>query len=160
MISCSTIGTTRRVLVLGPWAIKVERGACGRRCNKYEANLFRTVDGRRRAMLCPVLWCSGSGVLLVMATAQPLPKADHEDLLYRGDFPDWDYRPGEDDADSDLFRPGIPTRSRPGFRDEAGRLAAVGGVFPAGPRLRHQAPSIIDEGLMPARRELTMRQLR
>jgi hypothetical protein len=25
-------------------------------------------------------------------------KADHEDLLYRGDFPDWDYRPGEDDA--------------------------------------------------------------
>src|ERR1700730_12439532 len=98
MISCSTIGTTRRVLVLGPWAIKVERGACGRRCNKYEANLFRTVDGRRRAMLCPVLWCSGSGVLLVMATAQPLPKADHEDLLYRGDFPDWDYRPGEDDA--------------------------------------------------------------
>jgi hypothetical protein len=65
------------------------------------------------------------------------------------------------ECDSDLFRPGIPTRSRPGFRDEAGRLAAVGGVFPAGQRLRHQAPSIIDEeGLMPARRELTMRQLR
>src|SRR6266566_86055 len=48
------------------------------------------------------------------------------------------------DADSDLFRPGLPTRSRPGFRDEAGRLAAVGGV----------------KGLMPTRRELTMRQLR
>jgi len=31
-----------------------------------------------------------------MATAQPLAKADHEDLLDRGDFPDWDYRPGED----------------------------------------------------------------
>ena len=98
MISCSTIGSTRRVLVLGPWAIKLARGARGRRCNKYEAYLFRTVDVRRRAMLCPVLWCSGSGVLLVMATAQPLAKADHEDLLYRGDFPDWDYRPGEDDA--------------------------------------------------------------
>jgi hypothetical protein len=55
---------------------------------------------------------------------------------------------------------GISTRSRPGFRDEAGRLAAVGGVFPAGQRRRHQAPSTIDEGLMPARRELTMRQLR
>jgi hypothetical protein len=39
-----------------------------------------------------------SGVLLVMATAQPLANADHEDLLYRGDFPDWDYRPVEDDA--------------------------------------------------------------
>jgi hypothetical protein len=33
--------------------------------------------------------------MLVTATARPLAKADHEDLLDRGDFPDWDYRPGE-----------------------------------------------------------------
>jgi hypothetical protein len=42
MISSSTIGTTRRVLVVGPWVIKLARGARGRRCNLYEANLFRT----------------------------------------------------------------------------------------------------------------------
>jgi hypothetical protein len=33
---------------------------------------------------------------MVIATAQPLLEADHADLLDRGDFPDWDYRPGED----------------------------------------------------------------
>jgi len=43
-------------------------------------------------MLCLVPWCSGDGGLLVMATAQPLAKA-----FNRGDFPDCDYRPGEDD---------------------------------------------------------------
>ena len=81
---------------MGPWAMKFARGARGRRCNRYEADLFAAVDERRRAMLCPVLWCSGNGGLLVMTTAQPLAKAEHEDLLARGDFPDWDYRPGED----------------------------------------------------------------
>jgi len=48
-------------------------------------------------MLCLVPWCSGDGGLLLMATAQPLAKADHAYLFNRGDFPDWDYRPGEDD---------------------------------------------------------------
>jgi hypothetical protein len=96
MIRVSRTGTTRLVLVIGPWALKFARGARGCRCNEYEANLFRTVGDRRRAMLCSVRWCSGAGWLLVMATAQPLAKADHEDLLDRGDFPDWDYRPGED----------------------------------------------------------------
>ena len=96
MISFSTIGTTRRVLVVGPWVIKLARGARGRRCNKYEANLFRTVDARRRAMLCPVRWCSRGGQVLVMALARPLSPADHEDLLDTDGFPDWDYMPGED----------------------------------------------------------------
>jgi hypothetical protein len=29
--------------------------------------------------------------MLVMAAARPLAKADHEDLLDCGDFPDWEY---------------------------------------------------------------------
>ena len=98
MIRVSRVGATRLVLVVGPWALKFARGPRGRRCNRYEADLFKSVDARRRAMLCPVRWCWGDGWLLVMATAQPLARADHEDLLDRGDFPDWDYRPGEDDA--------------------------------------------------------------
>jgi hypothetical protein len=91
MISFSTIGTTRQVLIVGPWAIKLARGDRGRRCNLYEANLFRTVDDRRRPMLCPVHWCSGDGQVFVMASARPLSAADHEDLLDTDGFPDWDY---------------------------------------------------------------------
>lgn len=61
MISLSTAGTTRLVLVIGPWAVKFARG---RRCNKYEANLFGTTNERRRAMLCPVRWCSRVGLTI------------------------------------------------------------------------------------------------
>lgn len=70
--------------------------ARGRRCNQYEAKLFASVDERRRAMLCPVRWCSSDGVLLVMASAKPLTKSDHENLLDGGSFPNWDYMPSED----------------------------------------------------------------
>jgi hypothetical protein len=68
----------------------------GRRWNEYEANLFLTVDARRRAMLCPVRWCSAGGRLLASASARPLSKADQEELLAANGFPDWDYMPGED----------------------------------------------------------------
>ncbi|MEO6784297.1 MAG: hypothetical protein ABI196_26005, partial [Bradyrhizobium sp.] len=64
MISISNVGTTRLVLVIGPWVFKFARGARGRRCNEYETHLFRTVDDRRRAMLCPVHWCSERGAVL------------------------------------------------------------------------------------------------
>jgi hypothetical protein len=47
-------------------------------------------------MLCPVRWWSAGGQLLAMASAQPLSKADHEELLDDDGFPDWDYMPGED----------------------------------------------------------------
>src|SRR3984893_5388214 len=64
-------------------------------------------------------------------------------------------------SDSDLIRPGVPTESRPGFRFEAGHPCGGWRRFFAGQRLGHQAPSINEGGaLMPARRELTMRQLR
>src|SRR5262249_7736509 len=51
-------GTTRAVLVVGPWALKFAGGERGRRCNRFEALLYKRVDARRRAMLCPVLWCT------------------------------------------------------------------------------------------------------
>ena len=76
MITISRKGTTRLVLVLGPWALKFARGARGRRCNRYEADLFRNVDARRREMLCPVPWCANGGWLMVMATASPLTEAE------------------------------------------------------------------------------------
>jgi len=90
------VGTTRLVLVVGAWAFKFARGARGRRCNKYEAELFINVDDRRREMLCPVRWCSNAHSVLIMDTAQPLTESDHANLLDREEFPDWDYRPFED----------------------------------------------------------------
>jgi hypothetical protein len=97
MISISLKGTTRRpVIVIGPWALKFARGKRGRRCNLYEAKLCRNSSELRRAMLCPVRWCSDKGFLLVMQSAISLDPADHLDLLERDAFPDWDAMPGED----------------------------------------------------------------
>jgi hypothetical protein len=47
-------GTTRTVLVLGPVALKLALGERGRRCNRFEAGLYKRVNPSRRAMLCPV----------------------------------------------------------------------------------------------------------
>jgi hypothetical protein len=112
------------VLIVGPWAFKFARGARGCRCNKYEANLFKSVDARRREMLCPVRWGSNSGWLLIMETAQPLRESDHADLLDRRAFPDWDYMPGED---GDPFEPKASDWGR--LKD--GRLVAVDYSTPA-----------------------------
>jgi hypothetical protein len=92
----SRTGTTRLVVVIGPWALKFARGERGRRCNRYEADLSAKVDERRRAMLCPVRWCSGRDWLLVMAAARPLTESEKDDLIDSDGFPDWDYMPGED----------------------------------------------------------------
>lgn len=103
MISISNKGTTRRpVIVVGPWAFKFARGERGRRCNLYEAELYRTCNDERREMLCPVRWCSPGGFLLVMQSAVPLTRADQLELLDRDAFPDWDAMPGED---GDPFEP-------------------------------------------------------
>ena len=119
----SRVGTTRLVLVIGPWALKFARGERGRRCNRYEAELFASVDERRRAMLCPVRWCSSGGGLLIMASARPLTASDHENLLDGDGFPDWDYTPGED---SDPFEPKASDWGRIN-----GRLVAVDYSTPA-----------------------------
>jgi hypothetical protein len=96
MISVSRTGTTRFVLVVGRWAMKFARGARGRRCNRYEADLFASVDERRRSMLCPVRWHTASGWLIVMMAAIPLTETEKDKLIDSDGFPDWDYMPGED----------------------------------------------------------------
>jgi hypothetical protein len=102
MIRICKAGTTRLVLVAGPWAFKLARGERGRRCSKYEAELFKNVDDRRREMLCRVRWCSNAGRVLIMDAAQPLTESDHANLLDRDEFPDWDYMP-EEDEDGEPF---------------------------------------------------------
>ena len=91
-------GTTRVVLVVGPLAVKFARGERGRRCNRFEARMYKHVDARRRAMLCPVLWCTSSGRVLLMRAAQPLTEAEAAMLRAKRGFPDWDYA-GPNDKD-------------------------------------------------------------
>jgi hypothetical protein len=96
MISISLKGTTRRpVIVLGPWALKFARDERGRRCNLYEAKLFRNSSEWHREMLCPVRWISPTGWLLIMAAAKPLAEMmPVEDYLEMSEI--WDARPSED----------------------------------------------------------------
>jgi hypothetical protein len=89
-------GTLRRpVIVVGPIALKTARNECGRACNRYEAQLYRNTTPHRRALLCPVLWASPRGFLLVMRAAVPL-----SDMMSPEEYHDavkrWDYMPGED----------------------------------------------------------------
>ena len=89
-------GTTRRVLVLDDIALKFAHGPRGQSCNLYEAQCYRTATPERRKILCPIVWCSPCGVLLIQRAAQPLTEAEKQRLLTdteRG-FPDWGYVPG------------------------------------------------------------------
>jgi hypothetical protein len=95
MVSISWRGTTRKpVVVIGPWTLKIAHGLVGRRCNQREAELFRTSAPHRQQLLCPVLWVSRKGLLLIMATAQPLKHLDP--LTYYELCCRWDHQPGED----------------------------------------------------------------
>ena len=91
-------GSTRTVLVFGPLAVKIGRGARGRRCNRFEVSLYRRVNARRRAMLCPVLWCTPRGRILLMRAARPLTEAEAIMLRATRTFPDWDYVPPDETA--------------------------------------------------------------
>jgi hypothetical protein len=91
-------GSTRAVLVIGSLALKFGLGERGCRCNRFEASCYRRVNDRRRAMLCPVLWCSPGGSVVAMRAAQPLSEAEKITLMVTNGFPDWDYMPPDETA--------------------------------------------------------------
>ena len=96
MISISRAGSTRSpVIVLGPLAFKFARNEKGRASNLYEAKLYRTVNETRRALLCPPLWVSPSGALLVMRAAKPFTEMMSEQEYWEV-INAWEYGPGED----------------------------------------------------------------
>jgi len=98
-------GTTRTVVVLGPIALKFARSERGRRCNRFEADLYRRVCERRRAMLCPILWCAPLAIVVAMATAKPLTEAERDQLWETDGFPDWDCMPPNDDGEPFEWKP-------------------------------------------------------
>jgi len=97
-------GTTRVVLCVGPLAIKISRGHVGARCNQFEAEFYRTSDLERRKGLCPPLWCSANGAVLVMRRAERISDVEFDLLLRSGSLPflpeDFD-----DDAPFDWRKP-------------------------------------------------------
>ena len=84
-------GTTQLVLVVGALAVKFARGERGRRCNRFEADTYKRVNAPRRTMLCPVLWCTPCGRVLLMRAASPITEAEAAELRATRSFPDWDY---------------------------------------------------------------------
>jgi hypothetical protein len=83
------------VIVIGWLAFKFARNQRGRDSNLYEANLYRTVNDTRRALLCPVVWVSPNGGLQIMRAAVPLAETMSRDE-YLELIDAWDYMPGED----------------------------------------------------------------
>jgi hypothetical protein len=91
-------GTVRAVLCVGPFAFKLARSRHGALCNRYEADLYNRSSQERRALLCPPLWCSPGGLLLVMRRARPMTQSEYgEHVRKTGLMLAWDYRgPGDD----------------------------------------------------------------
>jgi hypothetical protein len=89
-------GTNRAVVIIGPLAFKFARHDYGMRCNRFEADLYRRTSERRRAMLCPPLWCSRKGRLLIATAARPISESEAAALRASRAFPDWDYVPPDD----------------------------------------------------------------
>jgi hypothetical protein len=93
-------GTTRAVLCVDSFAFKFARSARGARCNQFEAKLYRRSNSKRRELLCPPLYCSPLGLILVMRRANPMTDDEvrkyvwNTGLAWNG----WDYLgPGDDD---------------------------------------------------------------
>jgi hypothetical protein len=84
-------GTSRGVLCVGPIAIKLARNKRGARCNRHEFELYRRTTEWRRSLLCPVLWCSENGAILIARAAKPMTQEEFNDLYRRNELPDWDY---------------------------------------------------------------------
>jgi hypothetical protein len=86
------------VLCLGPYAIKIAKGERGRRCNRFEAALWKRTTEVRRRMLCPILATIPFGFALVMMRATPISEEEKDHLIDTNGFPDWDYVPPDEPA--------------------------------------------------------------
>lgn len=71
----------------------------GIRCNEHEARLFARakLHSHRRALLCPVLWCSRPSVVLIMRRAATPVSQDQIDELKVRAWREWDYLGPADD---------------------------------------------------------------
>lgn len=90
------VGTNRATFAIKPFVFKIARHKRGARCNLYEAKLYAEARPLRKTMLCPIVWCSANGAVLLARYAKPLTELECKHLRETDGFPDWDYQPGED----------------------------------------------------------------
>jgi hypothetical protein len=98
LIAIDRRGSCRFTLCLGAWAIKFARDATGRRCNRFEIELWNRATAVRRAMLCPILMGFPFGLGVVMQRAKSITEDEAQQLMDADAFPDWDYMPPEDEG--------------------------------------------------------------
>jgi hypothetical protein len=93
-------GNTRAVVCVGSLAFKFARSARGARCNQFEAKLYRRANPKRQALLCPSLWCSPFGAVLVMRRANPMTNDEVRKYVWETNlaWESWDYLGPGDDA--------------------------------------------------------------
>ena len=113
-----TTGTTRWVLLVGSFALKIARNSKGLRANRFEAWTWRHATIARQNMLCPVITVMPGATVIMMCRAEPVTHAEFQWLWDTDRFPDWDYTPADR-----LESPFEPKASDWGWID--GRLVAV-----------------------------------
>ena len=91
-------GTNRLVLLTGRFALKFARHRKGRIANRFEADLWFRSPDHRRQILCPVLWVSPLGLVVVMPRARELLATEFPLLSPITAFRQWDYQPPNDDG--------------------------------------------------------------
>jgi hypothetical protein len=74
------LGSTRAVLLVGPLAFKFARHKEGARCNLREAGTYRCATAQRRTLLCPIIWCSDNGAVLVQPALRNLTQDEIDHL--------------------------------------------------------------------------------
>jgi len=92
-------GSTRKTVQLWPFAFKFGRHEYGARCNKHEAELYARNRSKqhRHSMLCPVLWCSPSGKVLIMRYAATPITQSQADERKANACSEWAYEGHGDD---------------------------------------------------------------
>ena len=90
-------GTNRLVLLASSFAIKFARHRKGRIANRFETALWDRSPHHRRQMLCPILWASPLGLILVMPRARELAASEVLLLSPVTASRQWDYLPPNDD---------------------------------------------------------------
>jgi hypothetical protein len=97
----SNAGTTRWVMCTGSIAWKIAKDQRGVSANISESGVWRRSKQKqnRRSGLCPSLTLLLGGLLLIANRAIPLTQEEFDGAFERGELPEWDYLPPDDESE-------------------------------------------------------------
>lgn len=90
-------GTTRLVLCLGPYAIKIAKEK-GTTLQSVRGRPLEANHGRAAQNALPYPSTIPFGVALMMKRAKPISEEEKDHLISTDGFPDWDYVPPDETA--------------------------------------------------------------